>query len=286
MSHPVKGIDHAYLLTADLEGAAEKWRRLGFTLSPRGTHSAAKGTANHTIIFEHDYFELLGIIAETPDNLPQRESIARDGDGLHAIACRIGDAHEARAALSALGIEAGPVSEFSRPLPLPDGSTGEAAFAVTHFGTGEAPSGAMFMCQHKTPEMVWRPELKSHANGATGLAGIVAISEDPAGAAKRFARLFAEGKAREASGGHLVETGQNSAPILCLSRQAAAERWSADAVNDTPAGAFAALQITVADLAKAQAVLREAGLETQDSTNGFWIAPADSSGVIVEFVVP
>ena len=60
MSHPVSGVDHAFLLTDALDEAAAAWRAMGFTLSPRGLHSAAKGTANHTVMFEADYFELLG----------------------------------------------------------------------------------------------------------------------------------------------------------------------------------------------------------------------------------
>ena len=133
MSHPVKGIDHLFLLTGDLDGSADKWRRLGFTLSPRGTHSAAKGTANYTIIFPRDYFELLGVIADTPANQHQRDMIARDGDGLRGMACRIDDARAARDSLAAQGIMTEQVVEFARPLPLPGGSSGEAAFAVTHF---------------------------------------------------------------------------------------------------------------------------------------------------------
>jgi hypothetical protein len=47
---------------AEARGAvAAAYRRLGFTLSPRATHSAAMGTANHTIMLENDYFELLSV---------------------------------------------------------------------------------------------------------------------------------------------------------------------------------------------------------------------------------
>src|SRR3712207_7980499 len=41
-------------------------RRLGFTVSPRGTHSPQMGSGNYTIMLGPDYIELLGIIAETP----------------------------------------------------------------------------------------------------------------------------------------------------------------------------------------------------------------------------
>ncbi len=65
MTHPVTGIDHAFLLANDLDDAARRYAALGVTPSPRGLHSAAKGSANHTITFPRDCFELLGIITPT-----------------------------------------------------------------------------------------------------------------------------------------------------------------------------------------------------------------------------
>lgn len=285
MVHPVLGVDHVFLLVDDLDASAARYRRLGFTLSPRGLHSAEKGTANYTVMFQDDYLELLGILAETPANQHQRDMLAEDGEGLRAVACRIRDAWQARDSLEQLGIGTGPVSEFSRPLPLPGGGQGIAAFAVTHFAAGETPAGFMFMCQHKTPEMVWRPELKSHPNGARALAGIVALANDTAALAARFARLFAAGQVRQIAGGHAVETGANSARILCLTPGQAAAQYSDEAVADTPARGFAAVQIAVTDPAETAALLRKAGLQPQQGADGsVWVGPGDGAGSIVEFL--
>lgn len=283
MTHPVKGVDHAFLLTGDLDGAAAAWRKLGFTLSPRGTHSIEKGTANYTIIFRNDYFELLGVVTPVPGNLHQREAIARDGSGLRAIANRIEDAYKAREALAELGIQTDPVGEFSRPLPLPDGGTGTAAFATTAFAQGEAPRGYIFMCQHKTRDMVWRPELQDHANTAQALAGITAATDAPEAEAQAFARLYEKGAITPVNGGFMVTTGPDSAPILLLTPAAASARWSPEAVAATPAGGFAALRIRVADLARARAVIEQAGIATHAAPGGFWTAPQDAAGAIVEF---
>ncbi len=285
MVHPVLGVDHVFLLVDDLDASAARYRRLGFTLSPRGLHSAEKGTANYTVIFQHDYLELLGIVTETATNQHQRDMLAEDGEGLRAIACRIADAARARDALAALGIATTPISEFARPLPLPDGTEGLAAFAVTHFTAPDTPTGFMFMCQHKTPDMVWRPELKSHPNGARGLAGIVALANDTEALAHRFARLFAAGKVAATMGGHAVTTGADSARILCLNPAGAAARYSDDAVARTPARGFAALQIAVDDPAATARLLQLAGLSPQPGADGaVWVGPADAGGSIMEFV--
>ena len=61
----ILGLDHAVVTVRDLDGAAEAWRRLGFTVSPRGTHSAHLGTGNYTIMLDPDYIELLGVLTPT-----------------------------------------------------------------------------------------------------------------------------------------------------------------------------------------------------------------------------
>jgi catechol 2,3-dioxygenase-like lactoylglutathione lyase family enzyme len=286
MPHPVLGVDHIFLLVADLDASAEGYRRLGFTLSPRGLHSAKKGTANYTIIFEHDYFELLGVVAATPDNQNQRDMLAQDGEGFRAIACRIKDAFAAREELAARGIGTTPVGEFSRPLPLPGGGEGIASFAVTHFAPEDTPKSFMFMCQHKTPDMVWRPELKSHANGAQGLAGVVVTADDPQALADSFARLFDAGSISPTEIGWQVTTGINSATILCLSPAAAAKCYSSAAVAATPATAFTALRISVADIEATADLLNKAGIRFFRGTKSVWVAPEFTSGVILEFIQP
>ena len=76
------GIDHAVVMVRDLDKAAENYRQLGFTLSPRGTHSAHMGTGNYTIMFDPDYMELLGVLVATEHNAPARAFVDRHGEGI------------------------------------------------------------------------------------------------------------------------------------------------------------------------------------------------------------
>src|SRR5215470_4326541 len=64
----VIGVDHAVVMVRDLDKAAQGWRSLGFTVSPRGTHSAHMGTGNYTIMLDPDYIELLGVLSPTEHN--------------------------------------------------------------------------------------------------------------------------------------------------------------------------------------------------------------------------
>ena len=82
----VIGIDHAVVMVRDLDKAAENWKRLGFTVSPRGTHSAKMGSGNYTIMLDPDYMELLGVLVETEHNAPTRAFLGKRGEGIERIA--------------------------------------------------------------------------------------------------------------------------------------------------------------------------------------------------------
>lgn len=282
MDHPVKGVDHVFLLVRDLDRSLAQFEALGFTVSPRGLHSAHKGSANHTIVFPEDYFELLGIVAETEQNASRRAALARDGEGLHAVACRIDDAAAAATALAGHGIATTGLSDFARPVPLAGGGEGMAAFSTLQFAPEEVPLGIAFMCQHRTRDMVWRPELMSHANGATGLAGIVAGVADPETVARGYARLFAAGEVVRVEGGLEVRTG--SAPLLFLAPEALAARYPGLDMTGTPRNAFAALEIVAPDLDRARRVLDAAGIGFVATARGIAVDPARASGAVVEFV--
>lgn len=282
MGHPVSGIDHCYLMVRDLDRSLEQFRCLGFTLSLKGLHSAAKGSANHTIMLsEHDYFELLGFVAETDDNRARRQRLERDGEGLYAMACRIGDAREAKAELARLGIATGDVQHFSRPVELADGSEGLASFSTLNFAAGDVPLGTAFMCQHHTPELVWQPQLMRHPNTALTLAGTMAACADPESAARAFSRLFTGREAVPTKSGWRVETG--SIPMAFVTPAALRERYGALDLSPMPDAAYAALQIKVADLSAAEAILEANGIRTQATSEGIAVAPADASGTIIEF---
>lgn len=285
MTHPVLGLDHTYLLVRDLDASAGLYRRLGFTLSPRGLHSPQKGTANHTIVFNDDYLELLGVVSETALNAAQRQSLDSDGEGLAAIANRTENADAAKPALAALGIATGDVSAFSRPLPLTDGGQGIASFRTLTFNAEAVPLGHFFLCQHETRDMVWRPELQQHANGAVALGGLVGISETPRETAENYARFYAAGEVHPSEGGFRVTTGSNSAPLLFLNRAAAGLLFPGIDIDATPANGFAAMRIRVGDIARTRDLLLNHGVSFETTPRGgLAVQPRDASGTVIEFL--
>ena len=160
-------IDHAVVAVRDLDAAATGFRQIGFTLTPRGDHSI--GSHNHCIMFGSTYIELLAAPKPHPW-LDYYRAFLRSGDGLAAIALRTQDADAAYEALRAAGVAAGEPMDLSRPV---DG--GLARFRLVQI-EGVAN---VFVCQHLTPELVWRPEWQRHANGAAELIGAALAAKRP-----------------------------------------------------------------------------------------------------------
>ena len=72
MTRAVRGLDHVVVMVDGIDAAEASYRKLGFQVQPRGFHKKL-GTANHLMIFDKDYFEILGIVEDTPFNAERRE---------------------------------------------------------------------------------------------------------------------------------------------------------------------------------------------------------------------
>jgi hypothetical protein len=159
---PPLAIDHAVIAVRDLGAAARAFADLGFTLTPLGRHSI--GSRNHCIMLGSTYIELLEPSAEHPWLAYYREFVAR-GDGLAALALATSDARASYSDLVAQGVAAQPPMDLARPVRV-DGEARTAQFCLVQV------TREVFLCQHLTPELVWRPQWQSHANGAAELLAI------------------------------------------------------------------------------------------------------------------
>ncbi len=285
--HPVTGVDHLLTLTDDLDRAAKQFRRVGFTLSPRATHSPARGSANHTIMLAGDgpraaYFELLGVVAATPANAGRRAALEAHGPGVHGVCGAVADLDAAAPALADRGIGLHNRGDFGRPVPLETGETADAAFANAVVNSEMTPFGILFVCEHRTPDLIWRPALMDHPNGAQSIAGVTAVSADPAATGSRLARLFRDGAATASAGGVVVETGATSPPIALLTPEAFATRFPGhDASSDS---LFQMTEFRVADTEKTAAYLGAQGVSCVRRDGAVVVDPAETGGVGIVFI--
>ena len=276
------GIDHAVVMVKDLDSAAENYRRLGFTLSPRGTHSAHMGTGNYTIMFDPDYMELLGVLAPTEHNAPARAFVDRHGEGIERIAFTAIDSAAGAEEIRARGLTPIGPTDFERPVTLPDGTVAAAKFRTFMWPTAEAPGGVrIFACQHKTRETVWIPELMTHANAAKRISEVLIATPEPAKEAAHLARLIDREPKPEDSGAVTVTSGGDRAAFVYLTLDQLGKRYPGVPLVGLSERGGAALVLVSGDLAATEKALGSAGVR---SGTAIVVPPAKANGTLLAFI--
>jgi hypothetical protein len=276
----LEGLDHVVVTVRHLDQAADNWRRLGFTLSPPGTHSPHVGTGNHTIMFGADYVELLGILKGTELNAASRAFLDRHGDGIDRVAFTTRDAATGVAALRARGIQASGPIEFNRPVALPDGGHGEAAFSVFHWPEQQSVANLrIFACQHRTRQTVWIPALQAHPNTVTGIERVEVVTPAPREAASQLADLI-EGEAVPSADGWQVVTAPGRGRLVFLAHDTFCARHPSARREALPDAGAAALVLRVADLG---AAARAVGADLAAGAGAVTVAASRACGVMLVF---
>jgi len=270
--------DHAVVVCGDLDAAAANWRALGFTLTPRGYHTL--GSQNHCIMLARDYLELLHVTAPSPSRQYYWDAQQR-GDGCAAMSCKSRDAFATAARLRAAGYKTSDPIEFSRPVRLDDGSEHPATFRVT--ALDEAPGARYFVCEHRTPELLWRPEWLAHANGATDIeAAYLVVEAGQVGAAAAAYVEITAGKLIAADD-RVARIAVDGAELVISTADALAEVTGTLQITAESTG-YAAIRLRTSDLAKARTYWGTQSIATVDLGPQATLIPAASAnGVALIF---
>jgi hypothetical protein len=275
----VGGVDHAVVMAKDLDKAAEGWRRLGFTISPRGTHSAHMGTGNYTIMLDPDYIELLGVLSPTEHNAPAR-TFLESREGIERVAFTAIDGAAGAEEIRARGLTPLGPNDFERPVTMPDGRLSAAKFRTFQWPVKEAPAGMrIFACQHKTRETVWIPELMRHANGAKHLTQVLLVAPDPAKEAAHLSRLTDREARKESDGAIAVASGGERADFVFMTTDQLGARYPGVPLAGLPDRGAVGLKIA-GDLAKAEKALGGAAVRSGGS---ICVPPAAANGTLLAF---
>ncbi len=201
-------IDHLVInVLKDMDNAHDTFKQLGFTMTPRGRHTM--GSINHLMIFDKDYIELIGLPV---DGTVLRDELLGNPIGIDGIVFQSSDADETYRTLSKRKQSLLPVQSFSRPVDL-DGKKVDASFKTVRFTPGQFPAGRIYFCQHFTPELVWRKEWQTHANGAQGVAGFLVVSKQAKKDAEQYCKVSG-GKVSKGQHGEYRITGENYALVF------------------------------------------------------------------------
>ena len=281
------GVDHAVVVVNDLDAAAQNWNRLGFTISPRGTHSAKMGTGNYTIMLGEDYLELMGILGETEHNAPTRAFLARTGGGIERVAFTTQDAAAGAGEIRARGYPPLGPTDFERPVTMPDGRQSAAKFSTFQWPIDQAPGGIrLFACQHKTRDTVWIPELQRHANTAKRIVRILMVSPEPKADAEHLSAMIdvpARGERDGTSQDNtwLVASGPGRADFVFLTRDGLARQYPGVSMAGLPERGGVGLVLAVDDLSSAQRALGATAIQSGDA---LVVPPAAANHVMLAFV--
>lgn len=278
----IGGLDHVIILVRDLTSAGLRMQQLGFRPTPHARHSPAMGTANMTVMFgDGTYFELLSVVSETPlaaafaGRLKERE-------GLCSIAMKTTDACLAAAQFARAGVADGHATEFARTVDLPGGAR-EAAFTIARLDPGATPGGSMFVCQHHTPDVVWRPDHLEQPNGVIGLHEVVGSAAELAPLERAYQRLLGPGRVMRTRDGIAIAAG--GAWISFLEPLAFSARFGR--MPRRPEPHLAALIFRTSGLDRLRRVLDERGTGYGIGASGaVMVGPESAAGTLLAFLAP
>jgi hypothetical protein len=184
---PARPLDHLVLGTHELDQLAGEFESLGFRVGARNRHPW--GTENRLIQLADDTFLELITVGEGAEVPPHQtghfsfgafvaEGIARE-PGLSMMVLKSDDAKADARRFAHDGIGAFAPFEFGRKGQRADGSEVELAFTLAFARARELPECGFFVCQQHFPENFWSPALQQHANGASGIARVTLVAENP-----------------------------------------------------------------------------------------------------------
>ena len=281
---PVPTLDHVVVNVRDrIDEAADTYRRLGFTLTPRGYHTL--GSMNHLAMFGTDYLEL---IAARPGD-DSRPEIMSAPIGLDGLVFGTEDATATHATLRRNDVPIDPPQQFSRPVHIEPGKTGcetrDAVFRTTRLPRTCTPAGRFYFCQHLTRDLVWRDEWRHHANGAVGVVRAVIAAEEPSLLGGLFARMFGAAAVRPTDDGCALILGLSRFDVVTPT--ALWEMFGGAAPDSRGRRDYmAALTLRTLSLDAVETALEAGGIRGWDRIGTSVLVPAQEAfGVTIEFSV-
>lgn len=277
MNLPIPTLDHVVVNVRDrIDEAADTYRRLGFTLTPRGYHTL--GSMNHLAMFGTEYLELIA----APPGDTRRPEILAAPEGLNGLVWGTEDADQTCEALRFAGVPVEPPRQFSRPVAMPDGPR-DAAFRTVHLTPGTTQAGRLYFCHHLTRGLVWRDEWRHHPNGTIGVIRAVIAAENPAKLGGLFSRMFGTDAVREIADGCRLLVGLSQFDVITPT--ALANTFGEAAPEGGGRSEFmAALTLRTRSLAAVAAALRSGGIQAaRRKDDRIVVSPDAAFGTVLEF---
>jgi len=282
-----RGLDHIVHAVRDLDAAAQLYRSLGFTVGARNRHPW--GTHNYVVQFAGVFIELL-TLAE-PDKLGDdgfsklfgvyTGEFLKRGEGLSLLILESNGASADAAAFRDAGIAASDLMRFEREGKRPDGSAVKVAFSLAFAGDKLAPDIHFAVCQQHYPENFWNPAFQKHPNTVSGIAGVIAVAEEPARHVSFMQSFTGIATAEIGRDGFTIATPRGTIDVMTPA--AFLQRFGVRPPDATGGARLAALRFTAREPSLLQSVPELAGIAGLYVGNPAVVGQEDAKGAVLIF---
>ncbi len=282
------GLDHVVHAVRDLDAAADFYGRAGFTVGGRNRHPW--GTHNRIVQFHGVFIELLDVSEPELITAPRAGSFSFGGfardflthdQGLAMLVLEgRGAAADAEAFRSA-GIGNFDVFDFEREAKRPDGSTVKVAFSLAFAADPRTPDAGYFTCQQHYPENFWNPAFQMHANGLSGIAKVIMVSESPEDHVSFLSAFSGVRDINSSASGFSIHTERGDIGVMSPSAYRAYS--GTEPPNLTRGARFAAIRFVMPDRRAAISALETGGIAIVERDCGIVVPPDVAFGATLIF---
>jgi hypothetical protein len=269
-------LDHLAHWVGDIHAAYALLRRIGFIVTPYAEHvhattpggpAAPAGSANHCVMLEAGYLEVLTPIGDTPVAREVRAALDRY-TGLHLAAFCVEDAVSHRERLVSAGFAQREAVSLTRDTTTADGDTRTLRFTVVRPEVGCLPEGRVQFLTHHTPDTLWQPRWLAHPNTARGLTDMLFCVDDACEAGERYQRYLGRG-AEPIDGGCVL--GMERGRLTLLDARGVEAALPGIEIPHVPF--MAAYAVECAEPRRARAVLDASGIDYSERDGGVLTVP-------------
>lgn len=184
-----RALDHIVHAVEDLDGAADFYRKLGFTVGARNRHSW--GTHNYLVQLEGFYVEILTVAEpELIERDAEHAGLARHfgafhrdalmrGQGLTMLLLQSDDIAGDAAAFARAGIGQSAELIFTRQGQQSDGSVTTLGFSLAFVADPLSPHTGFAIARRHNSAKFWSKTLQAHPNSAHAIHGVVLVADNP-----------------------------------------------------------------------------------------------------------
>ncbi len=286
-----RALDHIVHAVEDLDGVAEFYRKLGFTVGARNQHTW--GTHNYLVQLEGFYVEILTVAEpELIDRDAEHAGLARHfgafhrdalmrGQGLSMLLLQSEDVAGDAAEFARAGIGQSAELTFTRQGQQSDGTSTTLGFSLAFAADPLSPHTGFAIARRHNSAKFWSKALQAHANSAHGVHGVVLVADNPTDHYIFLEAFTGQRALHSTSIGLTAQTPRGT--IEVVEPVSFCDRFGVTAEVDGDEMTLAALRIGVSWRERVESHLKANGIAYQRRGNAVIVGPDDAFGATLVF---